>query len=137
MFDISKFDTRTLSNTGVAMPIPNPRSGAPMLDDEGKPVTITLLGPNSDKSKALLRTLNLRRAEMQSKGIKLTDEDFDRERFDFLCGVTVGWSFDTAAGQPFPFNPENVRKFWADTAHEWVSTYAWSYAQQDGNYLPS
>jgi len=62
MFDLAKLDTRTLSEEGVAMPISHPRTGSPILDDAGKPVTVTLLGPNSEKQRVLVRAMQQRRA---------------------------------------------------------------------------
>lgn len=137
MFDISKLDTLTRSEAGVPMPILHPRTQAPMLDSEGKPVTITLLGPSSEKSKALQRVLQARRAEMQAKGVIMSAEDFARERHEFLVGVTTGWTFDRLGDEPFPFTPDNSRKFWADARWEWLQADAWRFAQADGNYLPS
>lgn len=137
MFDIAQLDTRLRSENGVAMPILHPRSGAPLLDDKGAPVTITLLGPNSPALKSVVRTLQLRRAEMANRGVKMIEADYDRERFDTLMGVTIGWSFDTVDGKPFLFSTENARSFWQDGRWDWVVAQAYSYCQADGNYLPS
>lgn len=136
-FDISRLDTRALSDAGVAMPILHPRSGAPMLGSDGLPVTITLLGPNCATFKKVQRELQTRRTDAAARGIKLTDQDLDRERFDMLVAVTTGWTFDTFDGKPFPFTPDNLRAFWSDKRHEWVQFQAWAWCQQDGNYLPS
>lgn len=137
MFDIAKLDTRSQSEAGVAMSIAHPRTGAPILDDAGKPVTITLQGPNSQAFKTMLRGLQLRRVEMAGRGVKMLEADFDRERFDTLVAVTVGWSFDELDGKSFPFSPENCRLFYSDSRWDWVISQAYGWCQQDGNYLPS
>lgn len=137
MFDVTKFDSQTLSETGVPMEVKHPRTGSAILDDAGKPVTITLIGPNSDVSRAVFRSIQQRRAEFASKGVKMSDADFDRERFDALVKLTTGWTFDSMGAEPFPFSADNARKFWADKRWEWLSVQAFSFCQQDGNYLPS
>ena len=137
MFDVASLDTRTLSEAGVAMPILNPRNQQPMLDSAGNPVTVTLLGPNSEKSKAVFRGIQTRRADFAAKGVRMTEADFDRERFDALVALTIGWTFTAIAGQPFPFSAENARILWADKRWDWLQTSAFVFCQQDGNYLPS
>lgn len=136
MFDISKLDSRARSESGVAMPISNPTTGAPFLDDAGKPVTITLRGPNSEIFKAKNRELQQRRVDMAARGVKMGPEDFTRERFDLLTAMTLGWSFDTMAGEAFPFSAANCDKFWSDGRWEWLQHQAWNFVQNDGNYLP-
>lgn len=136
-FDISMLDTRTRSEAGVPMPILNPRSGAPFLGEDLQPVTITLLGPNSNAFRAANRELQQRRADYASRNVKMGADDFERERFDMLVALTKGWSFDAMGGQPFPFSPDNVKVFWADKRWEWVQLQAWAWTQQDGNYLPN
>ncbi len=136
-FDIAQLDTRTASDAGVAMPILNPRTAAPMLGADGKPVTITLLGSASSVFKTMQRASQLRRADMTARGVKMTDEEWEAERQQFLVALTKGWTFDSMAGQPFPYSPDNARTFYADKRWEWVTNAAWRFVNEDGNYLPS
>ena len=136
MFDVSQLDTRANSEAGIAMKILHPKTGVPILDDKMQPVTVTLRVPNSEVSRNKQRELQLRRTDMARRNIDLDDAYFSRERFEFLTAVTMGWTFDTMDGQPFPFNPGNMDKFWADERWEWVQGQAFSFAQQGGNYLP-
>lgn len=136
-FDIAQLDTRTRSEAGQPMELLHPRSGAPILGADKKPVTITLLGPNSEKSRAVNREMAQRRADKASRGVKMEPEDFERERFDVLTALTVGWTFDMLDGKEFPFNDENCRAFWSDGRWAWVQTQAWGFCQGEGNFLPS
>lgn len=136
MFDVSQLDTRAASEAGVAMKILHPKTGLPIMDSLGASVTITLRGPNSEVSRNKQRELQLRRTDMARRNIELDDAYFSRERYEFLSAVTMGWTFDTMDGQPFPFTPANMEKFWADERWEWVQGQAFNYAQQGGNYLP-
>ena len=136
MFDIASFDTRTASEAGLAMPILNPKTGLPFVDPDGKAVSVTLLGPNSAKSKDAKREAQLRRADFATRNVRMTEEEFDAERHAFLTAVTIGWSFDTRDGKPFPFSPDNCSALWSDKRWDWVALQAWAFAHEDGNYLP-
>ena len=136
MFDLAQFDTRTLSEKGVEMPVLNPKTGSPFLDDKFKPVTITLLGPNGEVSRVKQRELALRRADMERRSIQLDEDYFQRERHEFLTAVTIGWSFDSMGGAPFGFSAENAARLWADERWPWLQVQAWNFAQQAGNFLP-
>ena len=136
MFDVAQFDTRTASEKGVEMSILNPKTGAPFLDSDFKPVTITLLGPNGEVSKTKQRELSLRRADMERRGIPLDEEYYQRERFEFLSTVTIGWSFDKMGGEDFPFSQANVSRLWADERWPWLAIQAFNFSQQAANFLP-
>ncbi len=135
-FDIAAFDTRTKSEVGTDMTILRPGSPfAPFLDAEGKPLTITLKGRNSVAFKAAQREIQQRNADREARGIPRTDDDEKTDRFNLLCAVTVGWSFDTLDGQPFPFSPDNVKKLWADERWAWLQVQAINFHSSEGNFL--
>jgi hypothetical protein len=135
-FDITKLDTRTRSQVGVPMTITRPSPPyAPFLDDAGNPVTITLLGRNSDVFRRISREAQQRAADMAARQIPRTTEESKAERFETLVAMTVSWSFDTFAGEPFPCTPENIRKLWADDRWEWLADAAFSWIISEGNFL--
>jgi len=134
-FDIALFDTRSRSESGVDFPILNPKSGLPFLDNEGKPVTITLLGRNSDAFRSVQREAQKREADRQARGVVRDDEEQRREVFDYLVAITKGWSFDALSGEPFAFNPANVRRLWIDGRWEWLRTQMFNHCLQEGNFL--
>lgn len=137
-FDIAKFDTRTRSESGAAMQVRHPSTGAPFLDpDSHQPLTITLLGRNSDTFRRVQREITQRDADRAAASVVKTDEDFERERFDILVACTVGWSFDQLEGQPFPHGPDTVRKLWGDNRWPWLRTQAMNFVLAEGNFLAS
>jgi hypothetical protein len=135
MFDIAKLDTNARSEAGAEMTIRNPKSGAPILDDAGKPQWIKFRGRNCDIFRNLQRTLQARRTAMQSRGIVFTDEDGKQERHEVLAAMTLDWSFDTMDGQPFKFSPDNVARLWADPRWEWLTGMAYGFVLEEGNFL--
>lgn len=135
MFDFAKLDTRTASETGVPFTLRNPSSGAPILDDAKNPVTITVAGRNSDRFRAAQREAQQRRADAAARNITFSPDDLANENFSYLVSVTLGWSFDTLDGAPFPFTPENVRKLWADGRWGWVNIAVLNFVFEEGNFL--
>ena len=135
MFDIAKLDTRTMSEKGMPMQVRNPTTAAPMLDDAGKPVTITLLGRNSEKFRALQREAQQRRADMASRSIPFGADDVKTENFNYLVGTTIGWSFDTMDALPFAFSEDNSRKLWADGRWAWLNAQAIGFILEEGNFF--
>jgi hypothetical protein len=135
-FDIARFDTRTRAEAGAEMVILRPAPPyAPFLDDDKKPLSLSLKGRNSTAYKAIQRELQMRNADRSARDITRTDEDEQRDRFDVLVAVTAGWSFDQMDGQPFAFSPENVRKLWADNRWDWLQTQALNFVNAEGNFL--
>lgn len=135
MFDIAALEVQSRSESGMPMSIIHPRTKVPVLDEEKNPVTITLLGRNSATFRETQRRIRDRRADRASKAIKATDEDLERDELDLLVAVTIGWTFTVMDGQPFPCNPENARRFWADPRFVWIREQAMSFVLEDGNFL--
>ena len=134
-FDIAAFDTITRSEQGVAFPVKHPKTLAPWLDEHGKPITITLLGRNSDAFRNQLRVSQALDASKAAAGITKSSEDFETERSDMLMALTKAWSFDVLDGKPFPCTPENIRKFWKDKRWPWLHTQMMENILTDGNFL--
>ena len=134
-FDILAFDTRARSETGIVMPIVNPRTRAPWRTEAGETLSITLRGRNSDAWRDAQREVSKQRAEREAANIRSTDEDFQRERATILAAVTVGWSFDTLGEQPFAFNAANAFRLWSDTRWPWLIDQAFAFVVEDSNFL--
>jgi hypothetical protein len=74
-FDLSQFETRTKSEAGVPMPLLHPRNITPLLNDDGTPASITLLGRSSDTYRETFRMLQEERIARMAAGIRSTPED--------------------------------------------------------------
>lgn len=100
--DLSHFETKSRMDTGTDMPLRDPKTNEPVVDKEGKPITIKLCGFDSSRYKAVVRD-----RVKQGKPI-------DAERdivVDDLVTLTVGWSPNLGFGKqdPLPFSAENAR----------------------------
>lgn len=134
-FDLTKLDTRAKSEAGVDMKIFHPSTLAPIMNDEGKPITITLKGRNSAAYKTAFRTVQERGRERQARGVRANEEEIRADEIEFLSAVTVGWTFTELDGQPFPFNQDNSRRLWSDERFTWILEQATRFAANDGNFL--
>jgi hypothetical protein len=134
-FDIAKLDTRARAEAGVEMPIRNPSTGAVVTDDDGKAVTITFGGRNSDKYRAVQRDVKKYRTDLAAKNIQPTEAEGRREMEKVVTAMTLGWSGLELDGEPFPFTPANAERLWADTRWTWLLEQAFVFVSQEGNFL--
>jgi hypothetical protein len=135
MFDIAKLDTFTRAEEGVAMEVVNPRTNKAVLDEEGRPVTITLLGRNSTTARQTYTRIRDRQMERANKGIIANDAEKDRDDVEYLSACTLGWSMTSMDDQPFGFSPENAKRLWGDPRMRTVREQAMAFVQNDGNFL--
>jgi hypothetical protein len=134
-FDLTKLDIREKSEAGVAMNILHPKDGSFIRNSEGQPVTITLKGRNSMAFKNINRVISDRNRERAARGATTNEEEARQNEIDFLCAVTVDWTFTDLDGQPFPPTADNIRKLWSDERFSWVLEQATRFAANDGNFL--
>jgi hypothetical protein len=65
---------------------------APLYNDDNSPMTVTVLGADSDTAvTARNRTTNLR-LQQGGRGVKLTAEGLESEGAAYLAKLTVGWN---------------------------------------------
>lgn len=103
--DLSTLDMTTFANQGAVMEVTHPVTLEPMQHD-GSPVTITVLGQDSDHFRKEIQ----RRAKNQlMKRQKITDTQLVDDAIDTLASITVGWQGICENGTLLEFNTENVR----------------------------
>lgn len=112
----------------------------PVLDPETKkPVgaTITLAGPEHEKSRALALANDRRIRRGIEKAGKLTLEDPEVEQdraLDELVAVTLGWEgFADDEGNPIPFTAENVRAAYLNAP--WLRLQMVEARRERGNFI--
>lgn len=93
-FDLDEIDTKTLADEGVDMVVKKLNSDEPLLAKNGKPVAITLLGPDSDIYRDHTRAQVKRRISRANNAASLKDFDLDeveQEALALMVSCTVGW----------------------------------------------
>lgn len=115
-FNLPGMDTRTLSESGVEMQVKS-LQGEVLKDKDGKPVTLMLLGPDSDKYRSMTRAQVRKRFSRMSAtdAAKDTFAEDEADAMNILVGCTVGWSgINTTKGEPIPCTPDTVRALYTN-----------------------
>lgn len=129
--DLSTLDTSELANQGALLELRDP-AGNPVLQEDGYPVTLTLLGEDSD----VVTQINNRNANQFLRGTAgsgqtVTAEMSRTNEINKFAAATVGWSgivvdgeevafsADAAKGlyRRFPWIRDQVRAFIGDRAN--------------------
>jgi hypothetical protein len=104
--DLSQLDAPA-TEQGVAMTVDHPTKPEPLLKADGAPMTITLVGKDSDRfRKATRAALNRRLA---SRKIKVKAEDLEAENLEGLVACTIAWDGIMVDGAALDCTPVNVR----------------------------
>lgn len=119
--DLSNFDLVSQANEASVMTVTHPITGQEMTDDNGEPVTITLLGAESTVLKSELRKRAKKAIQSGKKNIDI--EQVEREAADMLAALTVSWTGLSENGEPLVFSKQ--------AASEIYFKYSWLRDQVD------
>jgi hypothetical protein len=119
--DLSTLDTKDTANEGAAMELRGP-NGAPLFKADGTPITITLLGKDSDTYVADVNA-NANRFLKQRGNAVITAEGSKADAIKLLSKCTVGWDGITVDGAELPWSRENAVKLY--------NRFAWIKEQVD------
>ncbi len=119
----AKIDTKSAANEGAKMEVRD-AAGVPLTKPDGTPITITLLGRDSDTF-VKQENANTNRRLAQGPRLKLTAEALKAEAIGLLARCTVAWDFDepctyetaTELYTRFPAIKEQADEFIADRAN--------------------
>ncbi|KQS55900.1 hypothetical protein ASG17_07570 [Brevundimonas sp. Leaf363] len=118
--DLLSLDVTDQANAGVAMHLHGP-DGVPLFKVDGEtPVTITLLGQDSDK---LTRIMNARgNRHMRARGpVTMTVEQGQKADIDYLVAASVGWDGIGLGEDETAFSDDAARTLYG---HAWVRDQA-------------
>ncbi len=111
--DLTKLSVRKATSKPATLHLKHPFTGE-MLEADGKPVTIDLLGAESDAVRAKAKEIEKRRAA----GVEMTDAEAGAE---MLSAITVGWSnIGLGSDDELAFSPENAKRLYLDPDAEWI-----------------
>jgi len=103
--DFSTIDLKKASDKGAACHLKHPVHGTLLYTEDGKKITITVLGRDSSAFRNAIAEMNEREA-----GPSTMDTN-DANAVELLSAVTTGWDNITWGDKPLEFTPENVRMF--------------------------
>lgn len=116
-FALPGMDTKSLSEEGVAVTIKDIKTAKPLIGKDGKPVTITVMGPDSKAYRMQTRDAVRKRLRSAQTTDATTDDAFDAdeaEAVDMLARITKSWTgICNTEGNPIPCNTDAARALFA------------------------
>lgn len=129
--DLSTLDTADLANQGAALELRGP-DGSPLLQDDGKPITITLLGADSDA----LTLISTRQTNRYLKGqgqMRVTAELARSNELEYLAKATVAWDGIKIDGTVPDCTEAEARALY--TRFPWITAQARAFVEDRANFL--
>lgn len=133
--DLDNLNTTANAEAGATMEVSHPATGAPLTQQDGSPITVTLAGQDSDRYRAADRRIANKRLAASSNGqrLKLTAEGIEADSLQRLVACTVGWNGVQWGGEPKDCTPENARE--AYTRLPWLREQAEAFIADRANFL--
>lgn len=115
--DLAKLDLTEHANNGATMDVMHPITGEQLLDANGFPVTVTLLGADSTKMRQEMSDRAKRQLAKKPQSIQTIDEA-EKLSAELLATITVGWSGFVENGEAIECNRENAIRLY--TKYSWL-----------------
>lgn len=132
--DISNFDVNAAANRGAKLEIKAP-DGSMLMQADGKtPVTITLLGMDSDKfTERKNATINKR--IQQGARLKITAQSAQDDGNRTLAACTVAWDGIVLDGETLECTFDNAVKLYSDKRFPWLREQVDEFIAERENFL--
>lgn len=117
---------------GAVLEVLHPTTGLPLVMDGETPVTITLVGKDSEQFRAAVRERTNKNLKAMEKASP-TAEMVEQANIDLLAACTLGWSGIQVKDQPWPFTPDNARYLY--TRLVWLRDQVDGFIADRANFL--
>jgi hypothetical protein len=142
MDDLLSLNFADAADEGATMTLVHPKHRTPLMAADGEPITIRLLGRDSDAFIAADRDAKNRNFENISEGAKLSQAELDLAYSRALAKCTVAWHGipqhwidNSGSAEPAECNPANALKLYENRGVRWVRDQADKFVSDRGNYL--
>lgn len=142
--DLTSLNFSDAANEGRALTVLHPVERTVLLDADKKPVTITLLGRDSDAFVASENAARNRAVEQLTSGAKFNAAGADEEAAASLARATTGWSGvpqgwidGTRNKAPAEFSIENAKKLYLNRGVRWLRDQVDKFIGDRANFLPA
>jgi hypothetical protein len=109
--DFASLDTADLANEGALLELRN-AVGAVILKPDGNPVTIRLLGSDSDAFIRASNSITNKALRNRGKGAAVTAESVLEDHIALLAKATLGWDGVGIGEDETPFSQEAAKKLY-------------------------
>lgn len=128
MADLARMSLRAAADKGAVLHLKDPATNDPLFDGD-EPVTITLLGANSQAMIDKAKEIERRRVE----GETIDDAQAGAEQ---LAALTVAWSgISVNSDKPLECTFENAVKIYLDPHTEWVVEQIGPFCRSRRNFV--
>jgi hypothetical protein len=127
--DLSTLDVKSAAERGADLHLEHPTTGEPLKTEDGKNITIRLLGNDSREFRAGL-------SEIAEKNVGKKRTSFasaEANGIELLARVTVGWQNVTYKGEALKCTPENVRTLYTEIS--WIKEQVDAFVADRSNFL--
>ena len=139
---LASLNTAHVANTGAPMIVLHFSDRTPLIGDDGHPVSITLLGKDSDIFIASEREAQNANVDNMAKGAKWSAAERAHRFAVTLAKCTVGWHNvpqgwidGTEDEAPAVCNYDNALKLYTNPGYAWVREQADAFVGDRGNFL--
>lgn len=132
--DFGTIDTAEDSNHGATYHVVDPYSEEPAYVNIGGkdvPVTITVLGPDSDKMRQFQS--NMMRSMMKRRKASMDADDLDRKMTSQLVEAVVSWQGVMMNGEELDCTRDNAKVLF--DKHRWLREQLLGFQQERANFL--
>lgn len=121
--DFSTLDSKAAAEAGAVIELVDPRSGEPLVDDEGKPYWLEIIGMDSAKMRAISQSIVGKRItnSRKGKGAEYDAEAEEAEKYRLYASATKDWYVPTLDGEVLECNEKNAKKLLSDPRFPWLS----------------
>jgi hypothetical protein len=134
VLDLSTLDTAKAAEQGSTLEVKHPTTGRVLADGDGRAVTLTLAGADSQRARKAERfALNRRLRQGSRRGVGVTADELDDDALDLLSACTLAWSGFAVDGAELECNPENARRLYRQ--FPWLREQAQAFVDDRSNFL--
>ncbi len=132
--DLSALDTSTLANEGAVLELRGP-DGNPVLQDDGSPVTITLLGEDSDIVTKHNNAITNQVLRSTMGGPAITAEASRDNEIAKFAKATVAWDGIVLEGEKLACNEANAKAIYR--RFSWIRDQVRAFMGDRARFLPA
>ena len=127
--DFADLDLGSNADRGADMQVRHPVTEEPLFTDDGKPITIHLLGTDSAEFRNGVKDIANRSAKRKRPSFNETE----RNTVELLARITTGWHGIVLNGEPLKFTRENAEMLYRD--RPWLREQADEFAGDRANFF--
>ena len=129
--DLAKFDLKEAADKGMNVNLTHPITLETLLDDDGKGISIKVLGKDSRKWTSTAKTLDAKNAN-KHRNKKVPTAELEKSILEIIAACTVSWTNVIYNEEPLKCNKENALMLYQNRG--WIAEQVLEAATERANY---